>query len=422
MNAEFNPASGESLTGVPPMGAGPSAWRNWQAAEHGAPATGRSESALYSDAELTGQVDNGLGPYRLLNTVSTWEPRVGTRRLALILRVEHHLPHESMLDEQIRQYNEGVKPGEDFSVKTRAEAYYAGWIDDELASLTSLALGVRLRSGGITRYWNDKDPLGTPAEFQHRPPYLPQPEFELSPRLPELIGPIALDTAVGLLGRYASLPGSVAVTLVRAARLYASAIWIAEDDARMAWLQLVGALEAAAADWVSSDEASPLDKLQASWPELAALLGGCSDDVAADVAERLVDLTRAGWKLRQFLRAYPPPEPTARPEPYDQVDWRRLGNAITTIYGHRSADLHGGTPIPGPLCAPPRVSRQEGSARVYAERGFSGGVGIGDTVWSADDLPMHLHVFAWIVRGTLLKWWQAELDEEFARPPAGPRR
>jgi hypothetical protein len=236
--------------------------------------------------------------------------------------------------------------------------------------------------------------------------------------LPGLLGPIAVEEAMPLLGGYADLPGSVAVTLVRAARLYASAIWVAEDDPRLAWLQLVGAIEAVAADWVSSDDASAQEKLRASWPELASLLGSCSPQIASQVAGLLVQLTKAGWKLRQFVRAFPPPEPQVRPEPYDQVDWQNLDAAMRTIYAHRSADLHGGTPIPGPLCSPPRVSREADSVPVYAERGFSGGVGIGDAVWSPDDLPMQLHVFAAIARGTLLRWWRAWIDGEVVAPPS----
>src|SRR4051794_14623716 len=31
--------------------------------------------------------------------------------------------------------------------------------------------------------------------------------------------------------------------------------------------------------------------------------------------------------------------------------------------------------------------------------------------WVAEDLPTHLHVFEYIVRGTLLKWWNSILDQ-----------
>ena len=43
--------------------------------------------------------------------------------------------------------------------------YHGGGPAEEVAALVSLALGVRCRSGGITRRWlrGDPDPLGTPS-------------------------------------------------------------------------------------------------------------------------------------------------------------------------------------------------------------------------------------------------------------------
>jgi hypothetical protein len=54
--------------------------------------------------------------------------------------------------------------------------YHGGGPAEEVAALVSLALGVRCRSGGITRRWlrGDPDPLGTPFEADHRRPYLPE--------------------------------------------------------------------------------------------------------------------------------------------------------------------------------------------------------------------------------------------------------
>ncbi len=33
--------------------------------------------------------------------------------------------------------------------------------------------------------------------------------------------------------------------------------------------------------------------------------------------------------------------------------------------------------------------------------------GAAGAVWQAKDLPMYLHIFAYITRGTLLNWWFA---------------
>ncbi len=32
--------------------------------------------------------------------------------------------------------------------------------------------------------------------------------------------------------------------------------------------------------------------------------------------------------------------------------------------------------------------------------------GKGDAVWIDADMPMHFHVFAYLVRGVLCKWWE----------------
>ena len=63
---------------------------------------------------------------------------MGRRRLTLVLRVGFHIPPESRLDAQIREYNATAASAGEFRVKTRADAYYAGWMDDELAALMSL--------------------------------------------------------------------------------------------------------------------------------------------------------------------------------------------------------------------------------------------------------------------------------------------
>ena len=60
--------------------------------------------------------------------------------------------------------------------KTDDKSYHGGAIEDEIASLVSLALGIRCRSGGVTRRWwcqvdeSKNDPLGYPFEYDHRPP------------------------------------------------------------------------------------------------------------------------------------------------------------------------------------------------------------------------------------------------------------
>lgn len=103
---------------------------NWRALSDGRPTRSSVEFACYSDAPLTG-LEAVLGPYRLLNTLATAiAPRPGSSRLALVLRAEQHL--------------EETDAPEAFWERTDTTTYHGGQLDDELAALTSLALGIRL--------------------------------------------------------------------------------------------------------------------------------------------------------------------------------------------------------------------------------------------------------------------------------------
>ena len=209
------------------------------------------------------------------------------------------------------------------------------------------------------------------------------------------------------------------LTLVRAARLYASAIWVAEDDPRLAWLQLVGALE----QWRQIGFPVTTRVRRRSSARVGPNSHHCSKAVPRRLRRKSRDCLyssrrQAGSYGSSFERSHPP-APEARPEPYDQVDWQDLDAAMRTIYGHRSADLHGGTPIPGPLCSPPRVSRKPTWCRSTLSAA-SAAASASATPCGPDDLPMHLHVFAAIARGTLLRWWRR--DGEVVAPPADRTR
>jgi hypothetical protein len=197
---------------------------NWRAWREGHPTRGSVEYACYSDAPLTG-LEVVVGPYRLLNTLAkAAAPRPGTSRLALVIRAEQRLQETDL--------------PESFWERTDTTTYHGGQLDDELAALISLALGIRLKSGGIIREFRaDGDPLGRPREWDHRVPYLAPP----SPRgrvLPAAANQVQLTDCASLLERYPALPSDQAVALVRAARAYQEALWVVEDDPRQAWFSL----------------------------------------------------------------------------------------------------------------------------------------------------------------------------------------
>jgi len=52
----------------------------------------------------------------------------------------------------------------------------------------------------------------------------------------------------------------------------------------------------------------------------------------------------------------------------------------------------------------------------------AGAAGVGLHIWTGDDLPMHLHMFEYIVRHSLLNWWKSSTAEspDQSKLSAGP--
>jgi hypothetical protein len=76
---------------------------------------------------------------------------------------------------------------------------------------------------------------------------------------------------------------------------------------------------------------------------------------------------------------------------------------LQLVYKYRSKSLHSGLPFPQPICSAP-YTEPNGYAMEVPFGISAGAVG---AVWMANDLPIHLHVFAYITRGALLGWWRS---------------
>lgn len=272
----------------------------------------------------------------------------------------------------------------------------------ELAALLSLSLGVRCRSGGMTRFWRaEGDALGSPLELTQRPPYAPPPESERDPVVPDVAREVNLEQARELMLAYPRVPAEVAGPPVRAARQYQAALWGAEGDPSLAWLQLVSALEAAASRF-DPGKAKPIERLVESWPELAAILERAPGDVRDAAAGLLSGQVKVQHRLRAFLRAFPPAVPTQRPA-IGRVDWSQIIDLTMKVYGQRSTALHDGTPMPAPMCQAPMRHNA-----IPFENGGTTGHGGGDATWKGSDIPMLLHTFVHVVGDVLRQWWSAE--------------
>jgi hypothetical protein len=204
-----------------------------------------------------------------------------------------------------------------------------------------------------------------------------------------------------------SLRPEQAIGLVRAARLYQDAVWLAESEPNLAWLMLVAAVETAANIWSHSAE-SPRDRLTESKPELVRYLDSLNIETLTDrVAKEFAHLLGASKKFREFLLNHLPEPPSKRPPLFAQVNWSRenLDAAFRTIYDHRSRALHDGMPFPAPMCLP--SVKYEPSWEAPEEGQSGGGMSMAGGTWLAKDIPMRLHTFEYIAREALNRWWSA---------------
>ena len=117
-------------------------------------------------------------------------------------------------------------------------------------------------------------------------------------------------------------------------------------------------------------------------------------------------LTLPGTRFLSFMENFLPGPPDERPK-WDKVDWACMTDYLRMIYNYRSRALHAGTPFPEPMCEVPHVF-DDG---VPIERPIGHATGVPEASWLAEDTPMLLSTFEYIVRSALLRWW-SELSPE----------
>jgi len=205
--------------------------------------------------------------------------------------------------------------------------------------------------------------------------------------------------------------------LIKAARQYQQAIWIADSDPSLAWLMLVSAIETAASEW--SSDSSPVEKLEIAFPKLVKLIAESkSPDLLAPVAEILKQLTGSTKRFVSFIKAFVPLPPAGRPQPYLQFSFAPddLQKAVKLIYGHRSKSLHSGTAFPLPMCEPPQHIWAADTLSSVQEKPQGLAMSSRNASWTAEQTPMLLNTFEHIARGALLNWWRS-LDQSVTSKP-----
>ena len=372
-------ASGKGQQQAP---AGPWAWENSRAKRNGKRPLGTVEIGCYTDLpELWKQEPVRTSVCTFLTPLSLRRPLDLPEgpRLGVVLRVDQYLDSDGYVDRTWEQLD--------------PRNYHGATAAEELAALVSLALGMRLRAGGIIRVFGpESSEAGDPHEMDP-PPYLPRPA-RYGSMLPEISGlgrPVDY-SRLDLLNAYAGLSAGQARALVRSARSYQEAVWVADSDPRQAWLRLVTAVEAVAD---LQPKLGSAEKLRLVYPEMVEQILACGNPGLVDwFTAKIANREGATAKFLAFLTEFGPPRPRRRPRnPADKQDWSTLDYQLRSIYRARSDDLHNGSPIPRSMCEVPVTLGSIAPEVTDAAPG--------------EQPRLRLHVFEYIVRNAVLSWWRS---------------
>lgn len=386
---ELDPwASYEPPDKTPPtwLGAwGPRTWMNAKAKEAGRPVLGAEEWDFYSDARITEVPGDELAPFTLYDMRSVGGDE---SHLRIVCRSDNHL---GVYDREINW-------------KSPDDSTWLGMdVGQEYAALLSLASGRRIRSGGLTRLFrDDADARGFPIRDRYRAWTVPTATRLRDRLLPRAGDDFDLRDACDLLTLYPHLSGKNAVRLLRAARQYQLGIWVAEEDPELAWLRLVSAAETMAEGYKPT-KITHVERLQLYNPKLYAAVEPAGEDILNAAAAAIAKLLGATHKFVRFLADHMPPPPDVRPATNLQIEWtpEAVAKLLEDIYGLRSYALHAGKPLPGPLL----TQRENVEASIPPER-FDANMGVGNSNWTVDQLPMTLHTFEYLVRHALRTRWR----------------
>lgn len=297
--------------------------------------------------------------------------------------------------------------------KPHTDGYHGGTISDEVAALVSLLLGVRVRSAGTVRASGLVTPNQPPPEpLYFEPAHFLRPGPPDRELLPNLTARVVDLADLDLLHSFPELDEKSQTALVRASRSYASAIWWANEDPNLAWLQLVTAVEVIAKNQQTAKQDS-VALLEEIWPELFASLSQLDGASLTQVAGFLKDLVKSTKAFVDFVEMFSPEPPPSRPD-WDQLDWAAIRTHSSTIYNHRSKALHGGEPFPAPMLEAPR----QDPSGAWQEVPLGLSAAAAGAIWHAKQFPMLLATFEYIARGSILNWWvqMSKLARRKAKP------
>jgi hypothetical protein len=392
---------------------GPLVYETWKALSvRSETASGSYEVRLYTDAPIEEFYQREYGPYLFIHT---GHPEVEGPQCvpALVLRmpdISNSIAGLSMTSNLVfhepweKETNDrpAVAPPD---IQSDMNRYHAGVLHDEVAALTSLALGIRLKaSGSVRRFDQYTGAKGRPT-YQHD---LSTPNYARKFSnyvIPDAVTP--RDFAPELLNVIPTLEPQAAIALIKAARRYQQGLWLSESDPEETWEKFVDAVEAAAEYW-NEDVGRSVDWLRGAkdMQEFVKLLEEAGGEaLLSQAADLIAPRLRVTARFIGFILHYLPPAPAQRPGREGQVPWSKtkLRDPLSMIYDYRSRSHHGGQAFPLPMCRPPE--RRDGW-KAPAEKTLYLSTEHPTAVWRAEATPLSLHMFAYLVRGSLCNWWQ----------------
>ena len=384
----MNSYPGDVMNNRVPTIKGPLVYENWKGMLDGKPLKTTNEYLLYTDAKIISEIRDGLGPYQLLNALTF--SRTHDLLPGIVLRVDYH-------------FEDCLKSS--FPEKTDDVRYHGGSLNDEMAALISLCLGIRLKAGGPIRSFDPEgDSKGRPEGLWHHavPILIKNKEF-YQPILSQVLGEHILDHA-GMIADFIEMQPDTATALIKSARLYQDAVWLSESEPSLSWILLISAIEVAAGHW-NSTTMSNIKAMEYFKPDLFELLEEeGSKELVRRVANKLVGLIGSQRKFIDFALKYLPEPPENRPSEAWQHSWEKniLEISLKKIYTLRSKALHGGIQFPELMCFPAfRNEHGMGEVPIGLASEKKG------SRWLKVDTPMHLHLFEYIVRNVLTNWWKS---------------
>ena len=392
---------------------GPLVYETWKAISvRGETASGSYEVRLYTDAPIEEFYQREYGPYLFIHTghpevegpqcvpaLVLLMPDISNSIAGLYMtsNLVFHEPWEKETSDR-----PAVAPPD---IQSDMHRYHAGVLHDEVAALTSLALGIRLKASGSVRWFDPytgekgrptyRHDLSTPSYSRQFSTYV----------IPDAVTP--RDFAPELLNAIPTLEPQAATALIKAARRYQQGLWLSESEPEETWEKLVDAVEAAAEYW-NEDVGQSVEWLRgaSAMQEFVTLLeqaGG--EELLGQAANLIAPLVKVTTRFIGFILHYLPPAPEQRPGIEGQVPWSKtkLRDPLSTIYDYRSRSHHGGQAFPLPMCRPPE---RRDHWKAPAEKTLYLSTEHPTAVWRAEDTPLSLHMFAYLVRGSLCNWWQ----------------